>query len=170
MKLFYRESVQQNKRFKLAVDGVFQNSNIKSENLQATDDYRHLRDCDVIICATNSVQPFLISELLKQNAIIIDISVPTNVHADVLRNRPDVVAMQGGLVQLPGSQPVASTCSPTPIGNTYACLAETLMMGFLKVQTPYSIGPLTKAGVLRALEDSRKVGYELGQLRQVIEI
>lgn len=163
LKLFYRDHAGPSERFKKIHDQLKQQSRLPSENLIASTDLNELSDCDLIIVGTNATSALIFPHHLKQNAVIVDISVPTNVHSSVLSERKDVICFSGGLIKLPENQQLMFSQTGLPPGEVFACLAETLMMALLKVDTAYSYGPLTKSSVERAIKDFKKVGYELGQ-------
>lgn len=161
---FYKEESSVSEKFQLAIKNILDNSKIRSDRLKTSSDFSNLLKCDLVLVGTNSAKPIIFSHHLKPNAVVLDVSVPANVDASVIKSRPDVSCFSGGLVKLPLGQTVMPKVNPLPAGETYACLAETMMMGLLTVEKSYSLGNLTKADVLRAWEDSKKVGYELGSL------
>ena len=82
-------------------------------------------NADIIITATNHHDSFVKSEHLKRNAVVYDIAQPSNVLPDVIKERPDIVSLDGGHVSIPGIN--LKFNMGTPRGTTFACLAETIL-------------------------------------------
>jgi predicted amino acid dehydrogenase len=162
--LVSRESVESNPKYKLAIELILQNSKIKKENLSYGHSLESLKDRDIIIVGTNSSEEIIKSEMVKSGAIILDISIPSNVES-VVKKRSDVVYLQGGLAKLPLAQVVDHPWVPLKTGDCFACMAETILMGFLKENRSYSFGMLNKADVLKTLGFATKTGITLGGLK-----
>jgi predicted amino acid dehydrogenase len=82
-------------------------------------------NADVIVTATSHPTALLESKHLKKEALIVDVSQPINLSAEVCKNRPDVIRVDGGYVDFPmeSSLPIPSL----PAGKTFACIAEVIM-------------------------------------------
>jgi predicted amino acid dehydrogenase len=98
------------------------------------------------------------------NAVVLDISVPSNLDPSIHSTRPDVRVYLGGLATLPPGQRLATHTMPIPVGESYACLAETITLGLHRKLEPFSFGPLKKQQVLEIAESAREVGIGLGSL------
>ncbi|KAJ3415150.1 hypothetical protein HDV05_005430 [Chytridiales sp. JEL 0842] len=125
-----------------------------------------LQDCDVILVGTNSSRILLTPSHFKQDAIILDISVPSNLPRDILLERPDLKALVGGYMVLPHSQRVLAGCLESE-KDTFACLSESIAMGLMQVTESVSVGPLTKEGVVEAWKMAKGCGMELGTAREI---
>jgi len=163
LKVFYRDQSGVSARFQSVYSNLEKIKIGTKTKLSSSSDLNELSDCDLIIVGTNSVKPIIFSNHLKKNAVVIDVAVPANVDPTVLKERKDVVCFSGGLVKLPKNQNVIQEFSGLPENEVFACLAETLMMALLKVDKPYSLGPLSRSSVEKVMEDFKKVGFELGQ-------
>jgi predicted amino acid dehydrogenase len=163
--LVHRESLQESAKFREAVQNIIDHSAIDASRIRATNDPALLTDCDAVILGTNSTQKILKPEFLKKSAIVLDLSVPTNIDPRVFMERADVECFQGGLAQLPFGQMIDTPWIPTPKGETFACIAETLTTALLEINEDFSLGPITKERVLLSLEMAKQVGIELGSLR-----
>ena len=58
---------------------------------------------DLLMVATSSLEALITPELLKRGAVVCDLSRPSNVSEAVLRERPDVLVIDGGIVAMPNS-------------------------------------------------------------------
>ncbi len=166
MTLVYREPYATSDRFKQAVQALLSSSQTTLEQLTLAHQIEAVDDCDVILVGTNSSKEFIRSEHVKSGAVILDISVPSNVHSDV-RKRNDVLYFQGGFARFPFDQKLEHIWAPTyGSKNWYACMSETLMCGLLGYKEPFSLGALNKEKVLLSLRMADQVGIELGDLHR----
>ncbi len=85
---------------------------------------------EVVVCATNCLEPVLGPEHLRLGAIICDASVPATVRPETARARPDVTLFRGGIVQLPNLERLNIPGLPLPPGHAFGCLAEGAILCF----------------------------------------
>ncbi len=97
-------------------------------------------EADIIVLATSSDQALIHPEHLKPNAIVCDVARPSNVAADLPKQRPDVLIFEGGLVQLPHPVDFGGEFQILPEGTTLGCLAETILLALAGDFTDHSIG------------------------------
>ncbi len=168
--LVFREGTEDSPKAKEAYQAILKNSKIDSSALQVTDQLSQLTTCDIVVVGTNSPQSVIFPEHLKENAIIMDVSVPTNIDSRVFSERKDVRCYQGGRAKLPLEQSLKSDWLPTPAGETYACMGETIAAGLLGYSQNLSIGTLQKSTVFQTLEMAKKVGIGMGTLKRITRI
>ena len=137
---------------------------LAKSRIEFSSDLTMLKNCDVVIAAANTVQPILFPEHFKQNAIMIDVSVPSVVSSQIHETRKDIGAYQGGLAKLPLKQTLKTDWMPLPEGQIYACLAETLVLGLSGHEGSYSLGNINKEKVYDILNRAEQVGVTLGNL------
>lgn len=83
-------------------------------------------DADFVITATNSTRLLVLPEHLKRCAVVCDMSRPANVSPAICESRPDVVVIDGGLVEVPG-RVFLGPFGLEP-GLAFACMAETMLL------------------------------------------
>jgi acetylornithine/succinyldiaminopimelate/putrescine aminotransferase/predicted amino acid dehydrogenase len=133
--------------------------------VEVTDRMDDLRECPLIVCASNSPVPLVYPRHLPGgSAIICDIAVPGDTAPEVAEERPDVLLLEGGAVQLPDNPDFSIAGLPLPPGQTYACVAETLLMGLEGERGHGTFGAVTTAGVRKALDAARKHGFRFSLL------
>ena len=130
-------------------------NNIKSlddtAEVEATFDISAIKSADLIIVATNSSQSIIMSEHLKEGAIIIDDSFPKNVSQNILEERENIILLEGGITQLPKSLDVNMARNVPDfldvpiikfisIKQTYSCFAETLALSLVGHEGNYGLG------------------------------
>lgn len=98
-----------------------------------------LARADVVISATSATEKVIHAGNLKKGAIVCDISRPANVSEEVDQARPDVLVIDGGVVEVPG-QPSLGWDFGFEKGLAYACMAETMMLALEQRYKHYSLG------------------------------
>jgi acetylornithine/succinyldiaminopimelate/putrescine aminotransferase/acyl-coenzyme A synthetase/AMP-(fatty) acid ligase/predicted amino acid dehydrogenase len=122
-------------------------------------------DCDVLVSATSSTEPLLIPTMLKPGAVICDLSRPSNTSPHVIAERPDVLVLDGGVVEVPG-RPYLGVDFGFPSGLSFACMAETMMFALERRYEDASIGSdLSDAGLELVARLGQRHGFRLAGLR-----
>ncbi len=98
-----------------------------------------LSRADIVISATSATEKVIHAGNLKQGAIVCDISRPANVSEEVDRARPDVLVIDGGVVEVPGL-PSFGWDFGFEEGLAYACMAETMLLALEHEYKHYSLG------------------------------
>jgi predicted amino acid dehydrogenase len=139
-----------------------------TSKLEITDDLHALRKCNLIAAASNSPEPLIYAEHLSNEPVIVcDVAVPADVSADVAFERPLTTVMRGGVVRLPRNEEFVIAGLDLEPGFSFACMAETLLMGLEGVSESVSFGPIKAEGVNWALEAAKKHGFALGKFERV---
>lgn len=100
---------------------------------------RGLQSADIVITATSSGGGIIAPHALKPGAIVCDVAVPHDVCREVSRMRPDVLVIEGGVVEAPGN-PEFNFNFGYPSGLCLACMAETMTLSLEGRSEDYSIG------------------------------
>ncbi|MBU4479880.1 NAD(P)-binding domain-containing protein, partial [Patescibacteria group bacterium] len=58
---------------------------------------KSVKDSDIIIAATNKPDALIKSKHLKQGAVIVDDAQPSDVDEEIIKNRKDVIVLEGGV-------------------------------------------------------------------------
>jgi acetylornithine/succinyldiaminopimelate/putrescine aminotransferase/predicted amino acid dehydrogenase len=154
-------------RARAAAAAVAAGSKMPAARIAIAEGLDSLRECDGVLLGTNSAGTVLLPEHLKPGAVVMDVSVPSNIDPRVYAERADVRCYYGGLAKLPLGQRIQSEWFPLPPGESYACLGETICAGLVDHPGNLSYGALTKETVLLTLDLARRVGMEMGPLRRV---
>ncbi len=98
-----------------------------------------LSRADVVISATSTTGKVIHAGNLKEGAVVCDISRPANVSEEVDEARPDVLVIDGGVIEVPGL-PSFGWNFGFEEGLAYACMAETMMLALEQRYKHYSLG------------------------------
>ena len=111
---------------------------------------------EIVITATNASDSILRPEYLKPNAIIYDIAQPKNVSFQLLKKRPDVIYIDGGLANINGIQ--LGFEMGTPQGTTFSCVAETILQA-LEDDKESHVGEISLEFVKEVKNRAEKYGF-----------
>lgn len=87
-----------------------------------------IKSADFVVVATSAAGALIKAEYLKQGAIVYDITQPQNVCPEIMKERKDVLIIDGGLVKTPGINLHVNLGLPKQ-ELAFACLAETMILG-----------------------------------------
>ena len=134
--------------------------------VSVVEDIAAISRCQLVVAASNVPEPLIFPRHLADGPVAIcDISLPSDVSAEVLAERPDVLVIRGGVVRLPCNDDFSIGGIALPKGHALACMSETLLMGLEGLSSDGSVGSVTEEGVRRTLGWADKHGFRLGDLR-----
>ena len=119
---------------------------------------------DVVVSAISQPGQYIDDDLFKPGAIICDISRPGTLKSSIVNTRPDVIAIDGGIIALPDSPRIGPY--GIPIGTSYACMAETILLALDGHFQHTSLGrELNMTEILRQKALAEKHGFKIAGLR-----
>ncbi len=160
--LVYKESFETSPRFQNAVDELLNTVGISFSQIHPTADFNDLRNCDIVVLGTNSVQELLQPEHLKKGAVVVDISVPSNV-ARAVRSSKDYLYISAGLAKLPNKQSINHSWLPLLSGDCFACLAETVILGLSNYEGSFSLGDISVDKVQNIRQLAKQRGFTVNR-------
>ncbi len=105
-----------------------------------------LREAQMVVIATSSAEEFITPEMLRHGAVVCDMSRPPNVSRRVEVERPDVLVLDGGVIEVPG-KPWFGWDFGYEQGLAYACMSETMMLALERDYRDTSLGTDSDAGL-----------------------
>lgn len=124
-----------------------------------------LPQADVVVTATSSVSELVKPDNVKFGAVICDLSRPANVSREIKGRRPDVLVIDGGVVEV-WNRPDLGWDFGFEQGLCYACMAETMLLALEGHLEHTSIGSnisLETLALVRRLAE--KHGFRVADLR-----
>lgn len=113
--------------------------------------------CDIIVAATSSPEIVITSQDVNPGTIIINDAQPSDVSPEIVRNRSDVLVIEGGVLHAPGMN-CHFNFGLAHKDDVFSCLAETLLLAHLGVSNHSSIDGFDP----NLYESLEKTGNELG--------
>lgn len=124
-----------------------------------------LRSAHMVVIATSSAEEFITPDMLRHGAVICDMSRPPNVSRQVDELRPDVLVLDGGVIEVP-ERPWFGWDFGYEQGLAYACMSETMILALEREYQDTSLGSdLTPESMLRLRDLAEKHGFRLAGLR-----
>ncbi|MEW8028765.1 MAG: aminotransferase class III-fold pyridoxal phosphate-dependent enzyme [Candidatus Thiodiazotropha sp.] len=128
-------------------------------------DISDVRNADIVVSSSNSDKPLLYPHHFDDHQYVVcDISVPKNVHPSVL-DLPNVKVINGGIVKLPCNPEFKIQGIPLDEGYTFACIAETILLGLSAKQGHFSYGDIDKRQVEIISAIARNHGFKYGLIK-----
>lgn len=130
-------------------------------------DLEHLITCDVIIAATNHPEALIRSRHVKSGAVIVDDAQPSDVADEIFRDRPDVLALEGGVVSAPHIN-THFNFGLKHRDDIFSCLAEAIILASIEHFDDFQVGAILTVddSALRKIEESAKIlGFGVGHFQ-----
>lgn len=121
---------------------------------------------NVVLAALNAVDAPLTTAPFARNAIVCDLSIPASLRPSIAQLRPDLLIIKGGIVSLPFGEDLEIAGFPLPTGQTYACMAEAMLLGFEGIRDASFTGALTPEQVMRVSAMAARHGFELADYKR----
>lgn len=130
-----------------------------------TDIREALRNADVVVTVTSAVDTVIEPSYLKTGAVVCDVARPRDVSRQVAEMRPDVLVIEGGVVEVPGDVDFHFNFG-FPLKTAFACMAETMILALENRPESFSLGRgLTIEQVQEIGALGRKHGFKLAGFR-----
>lgn len=133
--------------------------------LTVTGDINRLTEAHFIITVTSAVDAIIEPAHLRRGAVVCDVARPRDVSRKVAEQRPDVLVIEGGMVEVPGPVDFGFDFGFPP-KMAYACMAETMVLALEQRYESYTLG---KSITLSQVETIDKIamrhGFTLGGFR-----
>ncbi|MBN2046131.1 MAG: hypothetical protein JW757_14000 [Anaerolineales bacterium] len=124
-----------------------------------------LKEADLILTVTSDTDVIIHSEHLRPGSVICDVSRPRDVSPDVASKRPDILVIDGGVVDVPGLVNFNFDFGFPP-GKAYACMAETIALALEGRFEDYTLGKQISLTQVKEIDTiAAKHGFRLSGFR-----
>jgi predicted amino acid dehydrogenase len=124
-----------------------------------------LGDAELILTVTSALHDVIRPENLHPGSVVCDVARPRDVSATITAARDDILVIDGGMVDVPGSVDFHFNFGFPP-GKAYACMAETMILALEGRFEDYTLGKdiaLERVNEITAM--ARKHGFRLSGFR-----
>lgn len=124
-----------------------------------------LKEAQLILTVTSSIHDVIRPEYLQAGSVVCDVARPRDVSAMVAAVRDDILVIDGGMVDVPGSVNFHFNFG-FPEGKVYACMAETIALALEGRFEDYTVGrdiTLERVQEITAIAD--KHGFHMSGFR-----
>lgn len=132
---------------------------------KASTDLEDLKRADAVVTVTSAGEAIVEPHHLKSGCVVCDVSRPRDVSVRVAKERPDVLVIEGGVVNVPGDVDFGLDFGFPP-KTAYACMCETMMLSLERRLESYTLGKdVSVEQVLETQGWAKKHGFELTKFR-----
>ncbi len=124
-----------------------------------------LAEAQLILTVTSALHDVMRPEYLCEGSVVCDVARPRDVSAIIAAARDDILVIDGGMVDVPGSVDFHFNFGFPP-GKAYACMAETMILALEGRFEDYTLGKdisLNRVNEITAM--ARKHGFRLSGFR-----
>ncbi|MCP4415933.1 MAG: shikimate dehydrogenase [Chloroflexi bacterium] len=134
-------------------------------NVSVSTNIDKLAQAHFIITVTSAIDAIIEPEHLRRGAVVCDVSRPRDVSKQVAKQRPDVLVIEGGMVEIPG--PVNFNFDfGFPPKMAYACMAETMALALDGNYVSFTLGRDIKLSQVQTIDTiANRHGFKLGGFR-----
>lgn len=134
-------------------------------DVQTTSDMNALQQADLVITVTSAIDTIIAPHHLKRGAVVCDVSRPRDVSVQVAEQRPDVLVIEGGMVEVPGAVDFGFNFGFPP-KMAYACMAETMALTLDNKLESYTLGKEIQLSQVQTIDTIAQThGFKLGGFR-----
>jgi fatty aldehyde-generating acyl-ACP reductase len=124
-----------------------------------------LSEAQLILTVTSAIHDIIRPEHLQPGSVVCDVARPRDVSAMVAAVRDDILVIDGGMVDVPGTVDFHFNFGFPP-GKAYACMAETIALALEGRFEDYTLGKhLTRERVDEIDGIAKKHGFHLSGFR-----
>ena len=107
--------------------------------VRSSTDPHDARSADVVVLLATLGGSVLESQHLGEDAVVLDATQPRGTTTELVRTRPDVRILDGGVVSIPSLE-IRGGNLGLPDGRAYACFAETALLALSGHESHFSMG------------------------------
>jgi predicted amino acid dehydrogenase len=133
----------------------------------STDARQAVLDADIVIAVSSAPGAIVEPGDLKPGAVITDVARPRNISAQVSQKRPDVLVLDGGVIEVPGAHADMGFDFGFPPRMVEACMAETMILALSNRLENFTLGSeieISKVSEIHHL--GRRHGFKLAGFRR----
>jgi predicted amino acid dehydrogenase len=124
-----------------------------------------LKQANLILTVTSDTDVIIRSEHLQPGCVVCDVSRPRDVSPEVADKRPDILVIDGGVVDVPGEVNFNFDFGFPP-GKAYACMAETIALALDGRFEDYTLGKQISLSQVEEIDTiATRHGFKLSGFR-----
>lgn len=141
---------------------------IKSVTIEVATTLHSLRQADIVIVVTNSVEVLIKPEHLKPGAVVLDDTQPRNTSKDLVWTRPDVLILDV-VAQAPGVDTHFSFGFPQS-DDVFTCCGEVMILAARNWKGHFAVGQFDDQLVHQMTRWSEEMKFKIAPLRSFNEL
>ncbi len=135
--------------------------NAGARRVRVSTHIEEIGDADLVLSATSATDPVVYPKHLRRGAVVCDVARPPDLSPRVIQERPDVLVVEGGVMDVPGAVDFGFDFGLPP-GKAYACMAEAMILALEGRYESYSLGKKIQIEQVREIfQLARRHGFTL---------
>lgn len=102
-------------------------NDVKANITSTTDIAGGIRDADIVVTVSSAIDAIIEPSFIKSGAVVCDVARPRDVSERVIKERNDVLIVDGGVIAIPGDVDFHFNFGFPP-KTAYACMSETMIL------------------------------------------
>ncbi len=128
-------------------------------------DINQLSQAHFVLSVSSAVDTIIKSHHIRPGAVVCDVARPRDVSRAVVAQRPDVLVIEGGMVEVPGPVDFGFDFGFPP-KMAYACMAETMALALEQRYESFTLGKEIKLSQVMTIDKIAQAhGFKLGGFR-----
>ncbi len=134
-------------------------------HVQISTNMQDLQRADLVLTVTNAVHTVIEAQHLKSGAVVCDVARPRDVSRQVVKEREDILVIEGGMVKVPGAVNFNFDFGFPP-SMSFACMAETITLALEGHYESYTLGKQITLNQVKSMDEmATKHGFEVSGFR-----
>lgn len=127
-----------------------------------------IKNYDIIITATNAPEALIRSEDVSPGTIIINDAQPSDVPKEVIKERDDILVIEGGIIRTPGIK-CNFNLGLADREDTFCCLGEVLVLAYNNQFKHFATGELQEHLVEEIENMSKSLNFTISKFQNDIQ-
>lgn len=136
--------------------------------IETTHAIKDIKGWDIVITATNAPEALVSSDDLLPGAIIINDAQPSDVPVSVIKERKDILVIEGGVIHTPGIK-CNFNLGLAGREDTFCCLGEVLVLAREGHFDNYALGELNTDLVAHIEEMSKDLNFTISKFQNSVQ-
>jgi predicted amino acid dehydrogenase len=137
--------------------------------VKLSSDVRQVSEADIVVAATNAPEAVITSSCLKRGAVVVDDAQPSDVDEQIIKEREDVLVLEGGVVETPGIK-VYFDFGLAKKSDNFSCLGEVLALSSVGWKGDYALGRLDESLIEKIVKMAEKLNFKPGAFQNSYKI
>jgi len=138
----------------------------KTATIIASTNINSIYDADLVLTVSSAIDAIIEPKHLKPGSVVLDVARPRDVSPAVARERDDVLVIEGGMVEVPGTHANFNFDFGFPQRKAFACMVETIALAMEGRYENFTIGrDISPQQVREMREICQRHGFKLSGFR-----
>lgn len=133
-------------------------------NIETSHAISSIKGWDIAITATNSPEAVLSSEDISPGTIIVNDAQPSDVPPHIIRERDDILVIEGGVITTPGIK-CNFNLGLADREDTFCCLGEILVLAHNQKFDHFTVGEADMTLLPEIIEMEKELGFRIAKFQ-----